>query len=1574
MTDFSQSILGGGARTDSRFRLADETRPGAPENSPSLAIARLLDGIAEPNSESAGPLQNALASGRFATLRDAVASLPSSQRQNLSSRIPEGAFDELLSLSAETDGRLLAESLLTWGTRQENADRIEAASLVYSLLGQSGTGALIPGSGEEIRRRAALRLDAVLGRGALGGRSEFLLRRLAREASDPVMIAGMAAGSLVFSTARTALLSRMLAVPGRGVLGARALASAGAFLLEVPSFWATTKGLREVLEPGSQHWDLHSNLSELASLGLTLGALKLTGALSGGLSRRLASSVNPSEMGALERFGHGVLQQGATLGGILLGHRLETAVGLRRPVDGATTLIDSLATLLQFHVGGQLSGAVLGPRFQAYTQSLEMQGRLLEAEAARQTVRRWRDRFGSGGGLSGPQLAMANGGSPDSLPHSIWRPQDSIVHMSIDGDGVVGSKNIGMVAAAPLGTGGEGSRVLPPRERGIRSDIPADLPLRTGKTPDDQFSRSMPPDEIMTALNGKPILSELLSRLELRNGSWGDIDDAQFGAAVGEALSQRLEEVSAHSHYAALSDLASGNPLALDYRQVPRFSELPSELRESLDAAAELMQITQYAIRSNQTELLDAARSQLSTEQQATYQELLPVIRMVKGPRLLMPEGPVARGDEVIGPDQAVLSHGAGAMSSWLRVIGRRIAPGGVPWYLRLFATEANFNAVRGIRERGKNAFMSPAMSHNFEGDPPIEPVYFNSQDVANSDPLARILYRTVRVQMLNVPSVAMPAILNEEFVRGLPENAILISAIGGVVEPKDEAPQYPNEFVRGRLDRFGRSDVEVVSLSGYVPADKLWMGEGVMINLSSREDGANRGRPVGAVGEIARLIAGESSGNDFVQASTSHWERSANVGKVAKNVVTLGMGLRAGRIAREVVEAQAEFSPEHPRYRELLDLGLSRYTTAREEFRQMMRNLLIQNEGIKASRADFTPEVWKDFEDCSTIFFPNLVELFRRARALNTREARPEQVRDFLKTEVFEAPRDRRVATTRNPRYGIARALHEMWVDQGLPLRDYGEVGPNVTVEGLMSLDPFLRLYNSRRDIEQRRLPDFIYDLHRALFGRKIDVPPLIPSFLRYAIDRNPESTEARRLQNSLKEVGVNTQQIRQALEGSDDRTLNLFSRELRRLGVIYERLKRARVRGNGEVTRRETELQNQLEYFKNLRDAVSRGNVVGTVRMPEPIGPYQSAFVISRSEVEGERPSHQVVIRIKLEEATRRLTQLGMLLRRFPPEDAVEIDLRIPEGMRTAQNFGRLLEMELTSREILRAFQSQRAGELRLSIDRRSLEIDGAVRREPPSEAFYQSLEPLARLSLDRGPEETVNREEVRQLFRVGRHGANGVMDQLLRDGNGWVMLLSPSEGPIQSGIRSMLTRPEKSILMGVYSGNTLVDTFAVYRFNSREARILSHHLLNDLRRTFPDDPRYRGANSVDYFQGLPVEDFIRDYRAYAEREGITVDAVRPIPLQSTPVEEALVGRNSAINPALLKVFLMQNDSSDARALLRDAEGLYQLPPQEAGAAFARLASPYLQNYQEQNAAFLKGNPLYRLYERFGFLPRQG
>ncbi len=310
--------------------------------------------------------------------------------------------EELRSLAHETDSRLFLEGLLSVGQHALNAGQAEFAADVFSVIVGSGE------SGEAVTQ-ARHELDAILGRGSIGGRLEILGRNFVREAADPVTLAAMGTGSLVFSLSRGAILSRLLAAPARNFLtsgfGARALASAGAFFFEVPAFWATGKGLREALSPGSQRWDLATNLHELAGAGLTLGALKLTGYASQGLFRRvhgLSAFEVPASLGL--RLSHSAFHQAGMLGGILLGHHLETLAGLRRPVDGATTLVDSLVTLLQFNVGGRLSSAFLGDAWTGRLQALEMQLDRMEPHSSAEGPSR----------PLGPALAWAgNGAAPE---------------------------------------------------------------------------------------------------------------------------------------------------------------------------------------------------------------------------------------------------------------------------------------------------------------------------------------------------------------------------------------------------------------------------------------------------------------------------------------------------------------------------------------------------------------------------------------------------------------------------------------------------------------------------------------------------------------------------------------------------------------------------------------------------------------------------------------------------------------------------------------------------------------------------------------------------------------------------------------------------------------------------------------------------------------------------------------------------------------------------------------------------------------------------------------------------------
>lgn len=58
--------------------------------------------------------------------------------------------------------------------------------------------------------------------------------------------------------------------------------------------------------------------------------------------------------------------------GILLGHAFEERLGLRPRQDGATTLTDSLATLLQFHVAGRLTRCAFGEGFHRWERGLDV--------------------------------------------------------------------------------------------------------------------------------------------------------------------------------------------------------------------------------------------------------------------------------------------------------------------------------------------------------------------------------------------------------------------------------------------------------------------------------------------------------------------------------------------------------------------------------------------------------------------------------------------------------------------------------------------------------------------------------------------------------------------------------------------------------------------------------------------------------------------------------------------------------------------------------------------------------------------------------------------------------------------------------------------------------------------------------------------------------------------------------------------------------------------------------------------------------------------------------------------------
>ncbi len=275
---------------------------------------------------------------------------------------------ELESLSQEQDSALFREDLLGLGRRLEQAGRPDLAVSIYSELASS-TGDSNSTAG--ISGRARTRLDAILGRGAILPRAEFLVRGLAQQAADPAALAAMGLAGAAFRLTRLAVLSRLALSPTAGFLtrglGARWVASGAGFLLEAPAFTVGSRGANALLGR-DQDWSQAALGREFAGGALTLLGLRCFGGLSAFGVQRWGQGAGMSS--ALLR---GLLPQAGLFTGIVASHRLEESLGLRASHDGATRFTDAFATLLQFHAGGRLAEEGLGEAWNARTRELEMQ-------------------------------------------------------------------------------------------------------------------------------------------------------------------------------------------------------------------------------------------------------------------------------------------------------------------------------------------------------------------------------------------------------------------------------------------------------------------------------------------------------------------------------------------------------------------------------------------------------------------------------------------------------------------------------------------------------------------------------------------------------------------------------------------------------------------------------------------------------------------------------------------------------------------------------------------------------------------------------------------------------------------------------------------------------------------------------------------------------------------------------------------------------------------------------------------------------------------------------------------------
>jgi len=328
------------------------------------------------------------------------------------------AAAEWTSLASESDPQLRAEGLLSLGARQENEGNFGAAAAVYASIAD------LPDT-SSLQERARERLAVLQGGGSLGGRSEWLLRRLASEAADPSMLFAMGLAGTCFRLTRLGVLSRLAASPSANLftrgLGARAVAGLAAFAFEAPTFSLSARLFHEATGR-EQDWSARALARDLASSYLTLGGLKLAGWASGAAYANFGGTLGLRAR-PLSAVFQQIFQQSGMFTGILLGHGLERWAGLRDPQPAGTTLIDSLAMLLQFHVAGNLGRSFMGEGFQSWERSLDSQT---------QGLSQFLPRFHTPLLETSPVLA---GGHPASLAPRLFPEAGRFYSVAINGEG-----------------------------------------------------------------------------------------------------------------------------------------------------------------------------------------------------------------------------------------------------------------------------------------------------------------------------------------------------------------------------------------------------------------------------------------------------------------------------------------------------------------------------------------------------------------------------------------------------------------------------------------------------------------------------------------------------------------------------------------------------------------------------------------------------------------------------------------------------------------------------------------------------------------------------------------------------------------------------------------------------------------------------------------------------------------------------------------------------------------------------------------------------------------------------------
>jgi hypothetical protein len=314
------------------------------------------------------------------SLKNAFLNIDPKEGQALQDKIGPGTFEALLSISQESDPQLFAEALLNIGKSLKKKLDEAKAGLIFQMLGQDS----IP---IKVREEAKVEYDAMVGQGATGLRVEHLGNRFFKDAADYKTIVPMLGSTALFSVVRTAAAAK-LAASGAGIISqGLGLKIASIFIgsaVEIPAFALSGRTLHQLA--GDQVRESVSD--DLLSSGITLSLLKGFG-FAGNKAFQHLHQVNElglaTRLAGISKFTQPLLSQSFMFGALLTGHKAEEKAGLRAHVDNATTVTDTLASMVSMGVGGHLGHQALGSGYAKFQHELEFRSQNAESNIEHRT-------------------------------------------------------------------------------------------------------------------------------------------------------------------------------------------------------------------------------------------------------------------------------------------------------------------------------------------------------------------------------------------------------------------------------------------------------------------------------------------------------------------------------------------------------------------------------------------------------------------------------------------------------------------------------------------------------------------------------------------------------------------------------------------------------------------------------------------------------------------------------------------------------------------------------------------------------------------------------------------------------------------------------------------------------------------------------------------------------------------------------------------------------------------------------------------------------------------------------------